>query len=1021
MAAGSGGLKIALLIFGFFARLQPEKSNHSDLNEVKADNLGFYACSQTSRENELDFVIQIFCPSQLDYSQHGRPEKISLEHRKIKSSSKFCFILTILLCGDIHINPGPIKHPCTDCKKSVRSNQKAFQCDFCDNWTHLKCTNISTTQYHILSTSDDTFYCYECSQRLPNFTESFFNDTFSQSCSTSFNLSGSSQNGTINIVNSDSGDEHQYDIFSELNEARRKHPDTFSCAYLNINSLRYKFCSIKELLCKNTVDMLIIAETKIDDSFPDALFKVDNFHFWRKDRTSHGGGLVMYVRSDIACDRKDKFELKFTESIMVEMHINNRKWLIAGLYRPPSIKDDTFKNEFICTCDKLSTMYDNFLLLDDSESEFEINTVESSEINMVQSKIFAKMLLIDQNKQIKFQLDSGATANLIPKSLVYESLIEETDNTLTMYNKSQLSAYGICTLRLKNPKTNKRYNVKFIVVGDEYTPLLGSKAIQQMNLIKIQFHNILTYEKGDNVNDFSMQNIVKEYADIFDGEGSFQGHLHLEIDETITPVKSPLRRIPIAMKPKLKSELHRLETNGVIKAVDTPTDWVSSLVTVKKPNGKLRICIDPKPLNKALKRSHYPLPIIDDLLPELNKAKIFSKCDVKNGFWHVNMDKSSSYLTTFETPFGRFRWMKMPFGISPAPEYFQQFLEREIENLPGVRTVADDILIYGEGDTVEEATADHDIKLKAFLDRCRSRNINLNRDKFQYMYIADTLSRAYLNNVKNKSEKQDEICHVRSDIEIELENINMGDYLAISAKRQKDIADATMKDPILLKLIDKVAKGWTEINIQQDIAPYYHIRDELSIQGGIIFKGDRCVIPKCMRTEILEQIHTHIGIEGCLKRARECVYWPRMNSEIRDYISKCETCQSYGMKQQKETLVYCRIAPESKKQWEKGIVTDTHSARSYDLRKENGQMIRRNRQAVRKTNEQYKPYNEPENIEINIDVPKTNNNQDNQNETLNNSRHETESVPSDPMVTRFGRKDRKTSKIQRLYYELNVL
>ncbi|CAC5379713.1 unnamed protein product [Mytilus coruscus] len=368
---------------------------------------------------------------------------------------------------------------------------------------------------------------------------------------------------------------------------------------------------------------------------------------------------------------------------------------------------------------------------DDSESEFEINTVESSEINMVQSKIFAKMLLVDQNKQIKFQLDSGATANLIPKSLVHESLIEETDNTLTMYNKSQMSAYGICTLRLKNPKTNKRYNVKFIVVGDEYTPLLGSRAIQQMSLIKIQFHNILTCEKGDNMNDFSMQNIVKEYADIFDGEGSFQGHLHLEIDETITPVKSPLRRIPIAMKPKLKSKLQRLETNGVIKAVDTPTDWVSSLVTVKKPNGKLRICIDPKILNKALKRSHYPLPIIDDLLPELNEAKIFSKCDVKNGFWHVNMDESSSYLTTFETPFGRFRLMKMPFGISPAPEYFQQFLEREIENLPGVRTVADDILIYGEGDTVEEATADHDIKLKAFLDRCRSRNIKLNRDKFQ--------------------------------------------------------------------------------------------------------------------------------------------------------------------------------------------------------------------------------------------------------------------------------------------------
>ena len=68
--------------------------------------------------------------------------------------------------------------------------------------------------------------------------------------------------------------------------------------------------------------------------------------------------------------------------------------------------------------------------------------------------------------------------------------------------------------------------------------------------------------------------------------------------------------------------------------------------------------------------------------------------------------------------------------ISPAPEYFQPFLEREIENLPGVRTVADDIIIYSEGDTVEEATVDHDRKFKAFFDRCRKRNIKINKDKF---------------------------------------------------------------------------------------------------------------------------------------------------------------------------------------------------------------------------------------------------------------------------------------------------
>ena len=96
----------------------------------------------------------------------------------------------------------------------------------------------------------------------------------------------------------------------------------------------------------------------------------------------------------------------------------------------------------------------------------------------------------------------------------------------------------------------------------------------------------------------------------------------------------------------------------------------------------------------------------------------------------MTLDEQPSFLTTFETPFGRFRWLKMPFGISPAPEYFQQFLEREIKNLPGARTVADDIIIYGEGDTVEAATVDHDRKLKAFFDRCRERNIKINKDKF---------------------------------------------------------------------------------------------------------------------------------------------------------------------------------------------------------------------------------------------------------------------------------------------------
>ena len=139
------------------------------------------------------------------------------------------------------------------------------------------------------------------------------------------------------------------------------------------------------------------------------------------------------------------------------------------------------------------------------------------------------------------------------------------------------------------------------------------------------------------------------------------GKLHLEVDESVKPVILRTQRVPVALKQALKDELMRLEEKGIIKEVNTPTDWVSSMVTVKKKSGKIRLCIDPKPLNKALKRSHYMLPVIEVIIPELASAKVFTVCDVKNGFWHIELDEESSYLTTFQTPYGRYRYCRMPF------------------------------------------------------------------------------------------------------------------------------------------------------------------------------------------------------------------------------------------------------------------------------------------------------------------------------------------------------------------------
>ena len=114
------------------------------------------------------------------------------------------------------------------------------------------------------------------------------------------------------------------------------------------------------------------------------------------------------------------------------------------------------------------------------------------------------------------------------------------------------------------------------------------------------------------------------------------GKLHLDIVESQTPVVIQPHRVPIALKAKLKAELERLEDLGVIQKGSGPTDWVANLVIAEKPNGKLRVCIDPQHLNKGLKRSHYHLPLIDDVLPELEDVKVFSKIDLKEGIFKLS-------------------------------------------------------------------------------------------------------------------------------------------------------------------------------------------------------------------------------------------------------------------------------------------------------------------------------------------------------------------------------------------------
>ena len=235
----------------------------------------------------------------------------------------------------------------------------------------------------------------------------------------------------------------------------------------------------------------------------------------------------------------------------------------------------------------------------------------------VSNTVHATMLV--QGQEVKFQLDTGATCNIIPSKVLETMPTPQPTNDLKMYNGSTMKSKGKICIDVTNPKNNVTYQTEFVVINEDCVPLLGNRTLQDMQLMEWKDENILSV--GQYV-PLSKEQIFTEFPEVFHGTGKFEGKYHLVVDEGVEPVVHPPRKVPVALKPLLKKEPSRLEAMNIIAPVSEPTPWVSSCLMVVKPN-KVRICIDPKDLNKALKRSHYPLPTIDDVLPNLSRAKVF--------------------------------------------------------------------------------------------------------------------------------------------------------------------------------------------------------------------------------------------------------------------------------------------------------------------------------------------------------------------------------------------------------------
>ena len=259
---------------------------------------------------------------------------------------------------------------------------------------------------------------------------------------------------------------------------------------------------------------------------------------------------------------------------------------------------------------------------------------------------------------------------------------------------------------------NQTHHEDVYVMKNQKKNLLSKTAIQKLQLLK-PASPVYAVEQTTNFR--------SEFPTLFKGLGCLKEEYKISLRKDATPVclYTP-RRVPHPLLPKVKDQLQKMLKSGVISQVSEPTEWCSGMVVVPKSSGDLRVCVDLTPLNKAVQREIHPMASVDENLAKVQGSQFFTKLDANSGFWQIPLHPESRLLTTFITPFGRFCFNRLPFGISSAPEIFQRQMSRTLEDLEGVICHMDDILVHAP---TQET---HDSRVRAVLTRLQEAGATLN-------------------------------------------------------------------------------------------------------------------------------------------------------------------------------------------------------------------------------------------------------------------------------------------------------
>ena len=243
------------------------------------------------------------------------------------------------------------------------------------------------------------------------------------------------------------------------------------------------------------------------------------------------------------------------------------------------------RNHFASKCNsKVNSLREESDESEESDIEYITNITDRPEVvHAIKKEDYLKEIyteMVVSKKPVKFQVDSGASVNVIPAELAPDEPLKRTTKTLQTRNDTTLQPLGSCHTILQNAKNGKKFSVEFLVAEKQLTPIIGVRAAQQMGLITVNEENFKIAQPPHRMSSAvksinTTEEIVKHFPEVFQRElGTLPGTVHLEVDQNITPVVVPPRCVPASLKGQLKQELDCLQEIGVITPVDEPTQWV---------------------------------------------------------------------------------------------------------------------------------------------------------------------------------------------------------------------------------------------------------------------------------------------------------------------------------------------------------------------------------------------------------------------------------------------------------------